>query len=69
LGSGFWPAMVFEKLARVGVVASSAGFGVSPCGAVFGRGVAGDGVMVVSLLASRSGEFTGRNAAIKPAAR
>lgn len=55
--------MALVKLARVGVVASSIDFAGSVCGAVFGRGVAGDGVMAVSLLTSARGELTGRNVA------
>jgi len=64
VGRGFCDANApAAKLARVGVVASSMGFGVW-LGAVLGRGVMADGADS-SLIetADVSGELTGRNAA------
>jgi hypothetical protein len=58
--------VVFENIALVGVVESSWAGADCECGAVLGRGVAGDGCMTSSRSGSASevrGEFTGRNAA------
>jgi hypothetical protein len=67
VGSGLCAANALApKLARVGVVASSIGLGGCPlAGAVLGRGVMGEAIVVSSLIESAgvSGVFTGRNVA------